>query len=84
MEFIAKYVPDKNNKKKVRIFGKNFVKKNKDKCLIIFGNKKFELTEYFENILSNYDHKAIVLIKIRITNENIDLSYMFDDCTFLE
>ena len=41
--------PDRN--KKVKLFGKNFVKNNNKKLKIKYNNKKYELSEYF----SDYD-----------------------------
>ena len=32
---------------KIKIFGQNFVKNNKNKCLIIFEDKIFSLKEFF-------------------------------------
>ena len=36
------------NKGKIKIFGSQFVYYNKDKCKIIYNNKEYELTEYFD------------------------------------
>ena len=33
--------------RETRIFGKEFVDNNKNKCKLIFNNKKYELNEYF-------------------------------------
>ena len=41
--------PDRN--KKIKLFGKNFVKNNNKKLKIKYNNKKYELSEYF----SDYD-----------------------------
>ena len=69
---------------KIKLFGKKFVSKNKNKCFIIYDNKKYKLTEYFpksakiEN--SSINTITIKLIpKIKLT----DLSYMFHNCTSL-
>ena len=35
------------NKKEIKIFGKYFVEKNKDKCIFIYKGKIFSLLEYF-------------------------------------
>ena len=42
------YKPKKNNKEKVRIFGKWFIDNNIQKCRIIYNNKEYELKEYLE------------------------------------
>ena len=39
-----------NNKKKIRIFGQDFVYNNIYKCKIIYKNKEYELNEYINNI----------------------------------
>ena len=41
----------------LRIFGKYFVKHNKNKCKIIYKNKKYKLKEYLEEIDNNYNRK---------------------------
>jgi len=57
----------KNNK--LRIFGKTFVNKNKNKgkCEIIYKNKQFELKEYLEDIDKNYN-KNLIKLKLKINN----------------
>ena len=52
LEFIfydSYYISYKKNIKndKIKIFGKNFVKNNKDKCIIIYNNIIYFLTEFF-------------------------------------
>ena len=37
-----------DNRKTVKIFDKNFVEINKDKCKIIYNNKEYELMEKFK------------------------------------
>ena len=79
------YKPLSYNSEKFRIFGKNFVNHNKDKCKIIYKNKEYELTEYFEEINNKYNHKDIIILILRIVNPLNDLSYMFCGCeTLLE
>ncbi len=51
---------------KLRIFGKNFVNKNRGKCKIIYKNKKFELKEYLENTDKNYNKKDLIKLKLKI------------------
>ena len=40
----------KNNKGKIKILGKEFIKNNKDKIKIIYNKCELELKEYFEII----------------------------------
>ncbi len=58
--FKAKYEPDENNKNKVKILDKKFIKRNKNKCKIIYKNKIYELKEYFDDIDLNYNHKDLL------------------------
>ena len=66
------------NEKKLKIFGKEFVKNNKDKCIIIYRNKRYKLSEYLE-IDNKSDEKEI---KVRIKGiKNISgMSHMFYNC----
>ena len=71
----------------IRIFGKNFVKKNKNKCKIIFNNKKYKLKEYFNSINNNYIYylgkiKEIKLKLIGITTVT-NMKEMFYGCYYL-
>ena len=77
---IAKYKPDENNDEKVKILGRYFIKKNKDKAKIIYKNKIYELKEYFEDIDENYNHKDLIKFKIIFIHNIINMSYMFYDC----
>ena len=75
----------KINKKdvEIQIFGRMFVEHNKDKCFIIYKNKKFELKKSFltENIEEDDETKFTITL---IESENIiDRSYMFSDCEML-
>ena len=74
-----------NYGEKIKIFGQNFVKNNKNKCLIIFEDKIYSLKEYFlVNIEFKNDlNKKIELKLLEIKNIN-DKSYMFHNCTKLE
>ena len=68
----------------IRILGKKFVKQNKNKCKIIYNNKKYELKEYLDEIDDNYNHN-IKEIKLKIIGINniIDFSKMFRGCFHL-
>ena len=74
----------KPQEKKIKIFGKNFVDKNKDKCKIIYQEQIFPLKEYFliEDIKKDKEYKLdIYLIELEDIS---DKSYMFDQCKLLE
>ena len=65
---------------KIIIFGKNFVKRNKDKCKFIYKGQKYGLTEYF-NIPK--DNKEILEIFLEGIDKITDASEMFSYCTLL-
>ena len=75
--------PTENNKENVRIFGKKFVKNNKNKCKIKFIGKEYELKEFFEDINHNYNHKDLIIFILKGIKNITDMSYMFADCSRL-
>ena len=77
---IAKYKPENDNEKNVKILDSNFINKNKTKCKIIYKNKIYELKEYFEDIDKNYKHNDLIKIKIIFINNIIDMSNIFFHC----
>ena len=70
----------KNNK--IRLFGYDFVKNNKDNCYIVINGYQRELCEYL--ILNEIQYKnnnlEIILVEKKII---INMSYMFEFCTSL-
>ena len=70
----------KDNDKKVKIFGSEFVKNNKNNCEIIYEDKEYELNEYF-NIPNNI--KDEIKIKLRGINNIINMSCIFYECSSL-
>ena len=62
---------------KIKIFGEDFVKNNKNICHIIYEDEYYELSEYLE--LKNISNK-ILEIKLIGINNVIDASYMFLGC----
>ena len=82
-EFKKRFKNELNLSKKIRVFGKNFVTNNKDKCIIVYNNKLFPLREYFfsEEIEKKDDKLEIFLIELKkISN----FSCMFSKCKLLE
>jgi len=67
----------------IRILDKYFIKHNKNKCKLIYNNKKYELKEYFEEIDNNYKEKDIIKLKILGINNISDMSRMFYGCFHL-
>jgi len=66
--------------KKVKIFGAEFVKNNKNICKIIYEDKEYELDEYF-NIPNNI--KDELKIKLSGINEITNMSFIFYECSSL-
>ena len=68
----------------IKIFGKKFVKNNKDNCLLKYENLIFPLKEYFPLKYiekKEIDRLEIILIELEdIQNKN----YMFHECNLLE
>ena len=69
-----------NNKYETKIFGKDFIKNNKDKGYLIINNEKTELKEYLE-----INNKKLKQIEIKLYETKIisDMSYMFCGCNSL-
>jgi surface protein len=69
-------------KRRIRIFGDEFVKNNKDNCKIIFDNNEQELKAFFD--LKNITIKDQILeIKLKEMNTLKNLSHMFNECSSL-
>ena len=75
------------NKKKIRIFGENFVKNNKGRCKIILHfelTKEYELTEFLDEIIGFYDYSTPISFKLKGINNIIDMSEMFSGCDLFQ
>ena len=71
------YVFIDNNTYSIKIFGKEFVERNKNKCQIIYNNQIYPLDCYFNTSKIKNNSLEISLEEI----QNItDLSYMFSYC----
>ena len=85
--------------KKIKIFGKQFVQNNKDNCHFYFQGKYYILNEYFyigdnsssEDIIieegkSYFQTSRTKFFKIKLIGINniSDMSYMFNECSYLE
>ena len=70
-----------NNETKLKLFGYNFIKNNREKCQIIIQNKIHELNEYLD--VSDYGNKNTLDIGLKGINDITDASYMFYNCTSL-
>jgi surface protein len=67
--------------KKIQIFGRDFVKRNKGKCKIIINNTEQELYQYLDTKNLN-DIKSIEIKLIEIKTIT-DMSKMFSNCIWL-
>ena len=77
-QITIKYKINKDENK-IKIFGKNFVENNKEKCKIICNNIFYDLTEYFD--ISSYDkNNDIFEINLFGINNIINMSFMFHEC----
>ena len=70
------------NENVVRIFGKYFVKQNRNKCKIIYNNNKYKLKEFFDEIDEN-NNKEVVKLKLNGINNINNLEKMFYGCYHL-
>ena len=70
----------KENVENMRIFGGSFVHNNKNKCHLIYKDKKYDLKEYFNEIDEDYNNKDIISIKLTGVNNIIYMINMFTDC----
>ena len=67
----------------LRLFGRYFVNRNKNKCKIIYKNKKYELKEYFEEIDDSHKDKSIIKLKLYGIDNISDMGKMFGGCFLL-
>ena len=81
------YLEDKKeyNPDAFRILGRKYIKKNKNKCRIIYQNKKYKLRDYFEELEKNYNPEIndIIKLKIILYTDTLDMSQMFYGCYHL-
>ena len=77
------YKLDKNKEKKLRLFGKSFVQRNKLNCKMIYNNRIYEINEFFEDINKDYEDKDCLSIKLRINSNIINAKLMFEGCNSL-
>ena len=69
------------NENRIKIFGNEFVENNKNHCKIIYNEKEYELTKYFE--FENNANEDILEIKLEGIKNIINMSCMFLDCPSL-
>ena len=64
----------KKGEKRIKIFSKEFIENNKDKCKLIIGGKEQEICEYYE---INNSKKETLIIKLKEIHKITDMSHMF-------
>ena len=67
--------------KRIKIFGENFVKNNKDKYFIKHKEKRYDLKEYFK--INDFTEDLLYIVLIGLEKKS-DRSYMFHNCNLLE
>ena len=72
------YKPNKDGG--VKIFGKTFVKNNKQNCKIIYNNKEYEIKEYINDIDKEYNNKDEIKIKLKGITKITKMKSMFNSC----
>ena len=69
------------NDTRIRLFGENFVKLNKDNCFLLINEKKYELCEFYDcKNINNSETLEVDLIEV---NKITKMSFMFCECNNL-
>ena len=76
--FVTYYINDNDDKKSVRIFGKEFVTNNKSNIKLLIDGEENTLSEFY-----TFKQRGENTIQIIILNELQNLSYMFSHCSSL-
>ena len=77
-------VKNKDEHKKIKIFGEGFVKNNYSKCLIIYKGIIFPLKEYFSSKYIDIEKDKKLEIKLLLLKNISDFGSMFNSCESLE
>ena len=70
---------DGEDRSELRVLGKDFVRKNKNKFKLIMNNKKTVLKEEFNFNLLGIKER-IIKLKLLLDKNIFDMSYMFNGC----
>ena len=68
----------------LKIFGKYFVKNNKNKAKVILKNKKIQLTEIIPKEKMKGNKSKQIKVKVILKKNHYDKSFMFNDCKSLQ
>ena len=77
-------VKNKDEHKKIKIFGEGFVKNNYSKCFIIYKSVIFPLKEYFSSKYIDIEKDKKLEIKLLLLKNISDFGSMFNSCESLE
>ena len=77
-------VKNKDEHKKIKIFGEGFVKNNYSKCFIIYKSVIFPLKEYFSSKYIDIEKDKKLEIKLLLLKNISDFGSMFKGCESLE
>jgi len=78
-----KLIYNLNNSTEIKIFGKEFVKNNKNNCKIIFGGQEQEISEYLK-INDNIKENENLEITFKEINKIDNMSHLFSGCLSLK
>lgn len=68
---------------KIRIFGREFVYNNKEKCVILVKNVQKPLSEFYEFSQDELEENHLLVVTIVELQPITDMSYMFHGCKYL-
>ena len=72
---------EEEREEEIRIFGEDFIKKNRNNIFIIINNKKYENLELISNVRIIDNYLEVILVE---NLEMTDLSCMFNGCKYLK
>ena len=74
-----------NNNEFIKLFGEEFIFNNKDKCVMKYKNNYYNLQNNYDKSFfkKDDDNDNFFTIKLQLSPEVTDLSYMFDNCSRL-
>ena len=84
MQYYDNWRSKYNIKLKLKIFSQEFVKNNKNNCILLIDDQKFHLQEFCpikpEKLSLDYNYYKAVEIKLIEKRKISDMSYMFKNC----
>jgi len=71
---------ENNNDDYINLFGKSFVKNNKNNCLLIIKNKLYNFSDKYYYNIQDSKLDDFLIVKLIEKNNIVDMSYMFYGC----